>query len=53
MDYKVLVTKAAEEDFERCIQYLLFEKKRYRIVDDFVIVDMIFHELQDYENKMF
>ena len=25
----------------------------YRIVDDLVIVDMIFHELQDYENKMY
>ncbi len=104
MDYKVFVTKDAEEAFERCIQYLLFEKKSiqaaqnvlddydatieslkhvagslklcdnpklreleyhrinflnhryfmlYRIVDDLVIVDMIFHELQDYENKMY
>ena len=24
----------------------------YRIVDDIVFVDSIFHELQDYENKM-
>lgn len=24
----------------------------YRIVDDIVFVDNIFHELQDYENKM-
>ena len=33
MDYRVLVTKALE--------------------DDLVIIDMIFHELQDYENKLF
>ena len=25
----------------------------YRIVDDVVFVDNIFHELQDYENKMY
>ena len=25
----------------------------YRIVDDVVVVDNIFHELQDYENKMY
>lgn len=29
MDYKVFVTKDAEEAFERCIQHLLFEKKEY------------------------
>ena len=33
MDYKVVVTRDAEEDL--------------------VIVDNIFHELQDYENKMY
>ena len=33
MEYKVVVTRDAEEDF--------------------VIVDNIFHELQDYENKMY
>lgn len=33
MDYKVVVTKDAE--------------------DDVVIIDKIFHELQDYENKMY
>lgn len=100
MDYKVVVTKDAEEDLERFIQYLIFEKKnlqaaenvlndydstieslrhvagslklcdnprlhqlkyrrinflnhRYLIEDDVVIVDNIFHELQDYENKMY
>lgn len=100
MDYKVVVTKDAEEDLERFIQYLIFEKKnlqaaenvlndydstieslrhvagslklcdnprlhqlkyrrinflnhRYRIEDDVVIVDNIFHELQDYENIMY
>jgi len=25
----------------------------YRIDDDVVIIDNIFHELQDYENKMY
>ena len=104
MDYKVVVTRDAEEDFERFINYLLYEKKSfqaannllndydttieslwhvagslklcdnpklkkfqyrrinflnhryfmlYRIKDDMVIVDSIFHELQDYENKMY
>ena len=103
MDYKVVVTMDAEEDLERYIKYLLFEKKSmqaaqnllndfevtkeslkhvagslklcdnprlnqlgyrhinflnhryfmlYRIVDNVVFVDNIFHELQDYENKM-
>ncbi|MDD5804878.1 MAG: type II toxin-antitoxin system RelE/ParE family toxin [Clostridia bacterium] len=103
MDYKIVVTKDAEEDLERFIQYLIFEKKSmqaaqnvlddydatmeclkhvadslklcenprlqmqeyrrinflnhryfmmYRIVDNIVFVDNIFHELQDYENKM-
>ena len=27
MDYKVVVTKDAEEDLERFIKYLIFEKK--------------------------
>ena len=103
MDYKVVVTRDAEEDLERFIKYLIFEKKSlqaaenvlndydvtieslrhvagslklcdnprlhqlkyrrinflnhryfmlYRIEDDVVIIDNIFHELQDYENKM-
>lgn len=103
MDYRVVVAKDAEEDLERFIQYLVFEKENmqaaqnvlndydvtienlkhvagsmklcdnprlrqlgyrrinflnhryfmlYRIVDDVVFVDNIFHELQDYENKM-
>lgn len=103
MDYRVVVTKDAEEDLDRFIKYLIFEKESiqaaqnvlndydatidslkyvagslkpcdnprlreleyhrinflnhryfmlYRIVDDIVIVDNIFHELQDYENNM-
>ena len=103
MDYKIVVTKDAEEDLDRFIQYLIFEKKStqaarnvlddydatieslkyvagslklcdnprlnqleyhrinflnhryfmmYRIGENIVFVDNIFHELQDYENKM-
>ena len=104
MEYKVVVTRDAQEDLERFIKYLIFEKKSlqaaenvlgdydatieslrhvagvlklcdnprlqqlkyrrinflnhryfmlYRIEGDLVIVDSIFHELQDYENKMY
>ncbi|MEZ3477060.1 MAG: type II toxin-antitoxin system RelE/ParE family toxin [Lachnospiraceae bacterium] len=104
MDYKVVVTRDAEEDLERFVKYLIIEKKSmqaavnvlndydatieslkyvagsvklcdnprlrqsgyrrinflshryfmlYRIVDDVVFVDNIFHELQDYENKIY
>ena len=104
MDYKVAVTKDAEDDLERFIKYLIIEKKSmqaaenllndydvtieslkhvagslklcdnprlrqleyrrinflnhryfmlYRIVNNVVFVDNIFHELQDYENKMY
>ena len=104
MEYKVVVTSDAEEDLERFIKYLIFEKESkqaaenvlndydvtieslkhvagslklcdnprlcqleyrrinflnhryfmlYRIVDNVVFVDNIFHELQDYENKMY
>ncbi len=104
MDYKVVVTRDAEEDLERFIKYLILEKKSmqaaanilndydatieslkhvagslklcdnsrlrqleyrrinflnhryfmlYRIVDNVVFVDNIFHELQDYDNKMY
>lgn len=103
MDYKVVVTRDAQEDLERFIKYLIIEKEStqaaenvlndydatieslkhvagslkpcdnprlcqleyrrinflnhryfmlYRIVDNVVFVDDIFHELQDYENKM-
>ena len=103
MDYKIVVTKDAEEDLDRFIKYLIFEKESmqaaqnvlndydatieslkhvagslklcdnpmlhhlgyrrinflnhryfmlYRIVNNVVFVDNIFHELQDYENKM-
>lgn len=104
MDYKVVVTRDAEEDLEHFIEYLIIEKENiqaaenvlkdydatveslkhvagslklcdnprlhqleyrrvnflnhryfmlYRIVDNVVFVDNIFHELQDYENKMY
>lgn len=104
MDYKVVVTKDAEDDLERFIKYLMIEKESmqaaenilndydatieslqhvagslklcdnprlrqleyrrinflnhryfmlYRIADNVVFVDNIFHELQDYENKMY
>lgn len=103
MDYKVVVTSDAEDDLERFVNYLIFEKKNiqaaenvlndydatieslkhvagslrlcdnpklhqlkyhrinflnhkyfmlYRIQDNVVFVDSIFHELQDYENKI-
>lgn len=103
MDYKVVVTRDAEEDLDRFIRYLILEKKSmqaarsvlddfeaakdslkhmagslklcdnpklkklgyrrmnflnhryfilYRIHDDVVLIDSIFHELQDYENRM-
>ena len=103
MDYKVVVTRDAEEDLEHCIKYLIIEKGNmqaaknvlddydvtieslkhvagslqlcdnprlrqleyrrinflnhryfmlYRIVDNVVFVDNIFHDLQDYENKI-
>ena len=103
MDYKVVVTSDAEEDLDRFLQYLLFEKKNeqaagnilddfgdtlnclknvagslslcenqrlralgyhrinflrhryfmlYRIEENTVFIDDIFHELQDYDNKI-
>ena len=42
MDYRVVVTPDAEDDF------VLF-----RIVGDTVIIDNIFHNLQDYEKKIY
>lgn len=104
MDYKAVITKDAEDDLDRFVKYLIFEKKNmqaaqnvlddydatieslkhvagslklcdnprlclleyrrinflnhryfmlYRIVDHVVFVDNIFHELQDYENRMY
>ncbi len=104
MDYKVVVTRDAEEDLERFIKYLIIEKESvqaaenvlndydatieslkhvagslklcdnpglrqleyrrinflnhryfmlYRTLDNIVFVDNIFHELQDYENKIY
>ena len=101
MEYKVIITKDAEEDLDRFVRYLLYEKKNeqaagnllddfeatigsllhvagslkecenprlralgyrrinflahryfilYRIEENSVFVDSIFHELQDYEN---
>lgn len=103
MDYKIVLSKDAEENLDRFVTYLLFEKKseqaarnllndfeatktslinvagslkfcdnpklrgvgyrrinflthQYfmldRIENDMVYVDSIFHELQDYENKL-
>ena len=103
MDYRVVMMESAEEDLDRFVTYLLFEKKSkqaagnllndfeatkvslsrvagslklcdnpklkelgyrrinflshryfmlYRIEDNTVFVDNIFHELQDYEDKM-
>ena len=34
MDYKVVVTKDAEEDLERFIKYLLFEKKSLQAAEN-------------------
>lgn len=48
MDYRVVVTPDAEDDFESFLTYLLF-----RIVGDTVIIDNIFHNLQDYEHKIY
>lgn len=103
MDYKVVLMKGAEEDLDKLLNYLLFEKKSeqaaknllddfestvislshvagslkecenprlkklgyrrinflshryfmlYRMEEGVAYVDSIFHELQDYENKM-
>ena len=46
MDYKIVVTREAEEDLERFLMM-------YRVVGEMVFVDNIFHELQDYENQMY
>ena len=47
MTYEVVLTKDAENDLDNFIQYLLFE-----IDGERVIVDNIFHELQNFEGKM-
>lgn len=103
MDYNVIVTIDAENDLNRYIQYLLFQKRNeqaagnflddyeetirvlsrvagslkpcensrlrklgykrinfqrhryfmlFRVEEDNAIVDALFHELQDYENKL-
>lgn len=56
MTYEVVLTKDAENDLDDFIQYLLFERHRYfmlyRIDGERVIVDNIFHELQNFEGKM-
>ncbi len=103
MGYKVFITAEAEDDLERIIQYIVFEKQNfqaasniledfeltknklktsakalkfcnnqklknlgyrrinfqnhkyfmlYRVKDNIVFIDSIFHELQDYENKV-
>ena len=104
MDYKVVVTRDAEENLERFVKYLILEKGSlqaaenvlndydatieslkyvagslklcdnprlhqlgyrrinflnhryfmlYRIVEDIVFIDNIFHELQDYEKNIY
>lgn len=104
MDYKIVVTKDAEEDLDHFVKYLIFEKESmqaaknvlsdydatieslrhvagslklcdnprlrqleyrrinflnhryfmlYRIVDNVVFVDNIFHQFQDCENKLY
>ena len=104
MDYKIVVTKDAEEDLDSYIKYILYEKESiqaarnvlddfettkeslkhvagslkfcdnprlkqlgyrrinflnhryfmlYRIVENVVFIDNIFHDLQDYENKIY
>ena len=56
MTYEVVLTKDAENDLDNFIKYLLFERHRYfilyRIDGERVIVDNIFHELQNFEGKM-
>ncbi len=65
MGYRIVVTSDAEEDLDRFIKYLLFElgyrrinflshrySMMYRIVDQVVFIDNIFHQLQDCEDKM-
>lgn len=41
MDYKVVITQAAEEDLDRFIQYLVFEKRNQQaaknLLDDFEV----------------
>lgn len=51
MDYRVVMMEDAVEDLDRFIAYLLYFML-YRIKEDIVFVDNIFHELQDYENAM-
>lgn len=103
MDYKVIITEDAEQDLDRFVKFLLFEKRSeqaarnllddfeativslshvagslkecenprlkefgyrrinflshryfmlYRIENEIAFVDNIFHELQDYENRI-
>ena len=65
MDYEVIITEDAEADMDGFLHYLLFERAwlskvkfksyryfmLYRVEEDKVYVDNIFHELQDYENR--
>lgn len=67
MDYEVVVTDDAFEDLDHILYYLLFVLKNeqaaqsvlddfyfllYRIEENSVIVDAVFHDLQDFENKV-
>ena len=56
MEYKVVMTIDAENDFDRHISYIVNQKKNLQaagsVIDNLAIVDNIFHFLEDYENKM-
>ena len=44
MDYKVVVTRDAEEDLERFIKYLIFEKKSLQVLNDYdVTIESLRH----------
>lgn len=68
MDYEVVVTDDAFEDLDHILYYLLFVLKNeqaaqsvlddfyfllYRIEENSVIVDAVFHDLQDFEIKYY
>lgn len=54
MGYKVVVTSDAEKDFDRFIQYLLFEKKNVQaaqsVLNDFEATKRVWHKWQEVLN---
>ena len=63
MDYKVVITEDAELDMDNFVHLIELGYRRinfkfhryfmlYRVEEDMVYADNIFHELQDYENRM-